>query len=45
MMNNVVLLHAAHRYQSTGVLGMSKLNLKPSGGKMAFLIEEGGHQI
>ncbi len=24
---------------------MPKLNLKPTGGKMAFLMEEGGHQI
>lgn len=37
--------HAAQRYQSNGILGMLKLNLKPTGGKMAFLMEEGGHQV
>lgn len=45
-MNNVTHHpHAAHRYQSRGILSMPKLNLKPTGGKMAFLMEEGGHQI
>lgn len=48
MMNNVTHTHhphAAHRYQSGGILGMAKLNLEATGGKMAFLMEEGWHQM
>lgn len=46
MVNNVTdHPHAAHRYQRSGILSMPKLNLKRTGGKMAFRMQEGGHQI
>lgn len=33
--------HVARRYQSSAILGTAKLNLDATGGKMAFLMEEG----
>lgn len=46
MVNNVTHnSHRAHRYQSRGIFSMLKLNLKPTGGKMAFLMEDGDHLI
>lgn len=45
MINVTPLPHTAHTYQSSGILSMPKLNLKPTGGKMVFLMEEVDHQI
>lgn len=46
MVNNVTHnSHRAHRYQSRGIFSMLNLNLKPTGGKMAFLMEDGDHLI